>query len=88
MRVWLLSNGSDVEVEALIEEIADAIGSRRPYGDDVRLISNIAERASEWEYTGRWRLSLGPAPSVEEVGRAMAVDDAREEWMRAYYWLP
>ena len=88
MRVWLLSNGSDVEVEALIEEIAEAIRSRRPYGDDVRLISTIVERASGSEYTGRWRLSLGQAPSVEEVGRAMAVDDAREEWMRAYYWLP
>ena len=88
MRLWLLNNGADIRVGELIDEITHAIGRRLPNGDDVNLISKIIEGASESEYVEGWRLAMGSAPSVEEVGRALAADDEPEEWMRAYFWLP
>ena len=88
MRVWLLGNGVDVQLAVLIDEVASVIAQRKPTGDDLALIRRITQEADASQYVGRWRTALGPAPKVDEVGRAVAADERREEWMRAYFWSP
>ena len=88
MRLWLLGNTPEVSVGVLIEEIAEAIGHRQPNGDDLPLIDRVVETADPTQYEHRWREALGPAPDVADVGRALAADKPREEWMRAFYWFP
>ena len=88
MRLWLLANTPEVDVGVLIEEIAGAIGRRPPNGDDLPLIDRVVETADPTQYEHRWREALGPAPDVADLGRALAADKPREEWMRAFYWFP
>jgi hypothetical protein len=88
MRLWLLGNTPEVGVGVLIEEIAEAIGQRQPNGDDLPLIDRVVQTADPTQYEDRWREALGSAPDVEHVGRALAADEPREEWIRAFQWLP
>ena len=88
MRLWLLGNTPEVGVGVLIEEIAEAIGQRQPNGDDLPLIDRVVQTADPTQYEHRWREALGSAPDVEHVGRALAADEPREEWIRAFQWLP
>ena len=88
MRLWLLGNTPEVGVGVLIEEIAEAIGHRQPNGDDLPLIDRVVQTADPTQYEHRWREALGPAPDVADLGRALAADKPREEWMRAFYWFP
>ena len=88
MRLWLLGSTDEIDVGLLIEEIAGAIGQRRPNGDDLALIDRVVQTADPTHYEEHWRRALGPAPAVENVGRALAADEPHEEWMRVFYWLP
>ena len=88
MRLWLLGNASEVDVGVVIDEIANAIGKRRPNGDDLALIDRVVQTADPTQYEDHWREALGLAPDLTDVGRALAADKPREEWMRAFYWVP
>ena len=88
MRVWLLSNGADVQLPVLVDEVTTAIAQRNPTGDDLKVIHRVTQEADDSQYIPRWRAALGPAPRVEDVGRALAANEPREEWMRAYFWSP
>ena len=88
MRLWLLGNSTAIGVGVLVKEVADAIRRRRPNGDDVALIDRVVQETDTTQYIDRWREALGPAPDVEDVGRALSADEPREEWLRAYYWFP
>ena len=88
MRLWLLGSTSEVGVGVLIEEISSAIAKRRPNGDDLALIDRVIQTADPRRYEGCWRDALGPAPDVEDVGRALAANEPNEEWIRAFYWIP
>ena len=85
---WLLGTGADIGVGVLIGEIADAISQRRPHGDDLAMIDRVREECDPAAYGGRWEGALGPAPAVEEVGRTIGAGEPREQWWRAYYWVP
>ena len=88
MRLWLLGNTPEVGVGVVIDEIATGIGHRWPNGDDLALIDRVVQTADPTQYEGRWREVLGPAPDVEDVGRALAADEPRKEWIRALNWSP
>ena len=88
VRCWLLGTGEDVEVELLIAELGDAISRRRPHGDDLWMIDRVSKETDPANYVDRWVAALGPAPKVEDVGRAIGGGEPREEWWRAYYWVP
>ena len=88
MRVWLLSNAADVNLAVLVDEVARAIAHRNPTADDQKLIRRVAREADDSQYIRSWRAALGTAPKVEDVGRALAADERREEWIRAYFWSP
>ena len=88
MRVWVLANVREVTVDSMIGEIAETIARRRPNGDDLALIDRVVQTADATQYEDRWREALDLAPDVEDVGRALAADEPREEWIRASYWTP
>ena len=87
MRLWVLGRFPEVGVDAIVEEITDAIGQRRPNGDDLALIDRVLQTADVAQCGDTWREAIGPAPEVEEVGRALAANELREEWVRAFCWL-
>ena len=88
MRLWFIGSTPEVCVGVAIDEIAEAIGRRRPNGDDLALIDRMVQTADSTQYENRWREALGPAPDVEDVGRALSANKPHEEWMRAFYWFP
>ena len=88
MRLWFIGSTPEVGIGVAIDEIAEAIGQRRPNGDDLALIDRVVQAADPTQYDERWRQALGPAPEVEDVGRALAADEPHEKWMRAFYWFP
>jgi hypothetical protein len=69
LRAWALSEATDIPPEALITEVANAIGDRDPTGDDVRLIQRVVEQVSSDAYVDSWRGAIGVPPTTEEVGR-------------------
>ena len=88
MRLWFIGSTPEVCVGVAIDEIAEAIGRRRPNGDDLALIDRVVQTADSTQYENRWREALGPAPDVENVGRVLSANKPHEEWMRAFYWFP
>ncbi|MDE0446946.1 MAG: hypothetical protein OXH96_09765 [Spirochaetaceae bacterium] len=88
MRLWFLGNTPEVSVGTLIDEISGALEQRRPNGDDLAVIDRVVQMADPALYETRWREAIGPAPAIEKVGRALAADEPREEWIRAFYWFP
>lgn len=87
MRLWVLGSFPEVGVDAIVEEITGGIRQRRPNGDDLPLIDRAVQAADGAQYGDSWREAIGPAPGVEDVGRALAANEPREEWIRAFCWL-
>ncbi len=83
-RAWLLSQG-EAPLAMLIDEIADAIATRHPCGDDVLLVDRVTATGSD-EYVEKWRAAMGAPPSPEEVGRALADRSVEESWFRRRWW--
>jgi len=67
LRAWALSEATDVPPEALVTEVAHAIGHRDPTGDDVRLIQRVVEELASDSYLASWRGAMGLPPTTEEV---------------------
>lgn len=85
LRAWLLGRYPDVAVELLVEEVAVAIATREPTGDDVPLIDRVVAAAPEG-FADRWKNAIGPPPTVEAVGAGLARHDLNESWYRARWW--
>ncbi len=86
LRAWVLANAPDVAPSLIADEIEHAISSRSPTGDDVALADRAATDCDHSTSVPRWSEALGAAPDVEQVGRALAEDDVREDWLRALRW--
>jgi hypothetical protein len=88
LRAWALSEATDVLPEALVTEVAHAIGDRDPTGDDVGLIQRVVEKVSSDAYVDSWRGAIGVPPTTEEVGRALASEEVPPAWRRVGRWYP
>jgi hypothetical protein len=88
LRAWALSEATDIPPEALITEVANAIGDRDPTGDDVRLIQRVVEQVSSDAYVDSWRGAIGVPPTTEEVGRALSSEEVPPTWRQAVRWYP
>ena len=86
MRAWLLSTSDDISDKKLISEVADAIESRFPTGDDLLLIERVERDVREAETLSLWKAALGPAPSVREIDSAMEANEVPKRWRRAHRW--
>jgi hypothetical protein len=88
LRAWALSEATDIPPEALVTEVAHAIGDRDPTGDDVRLIQCVVEKVSSDAYVDSWRGAIGVPPTTVEVGRALSSEEVPPGWRRAVRWYP
>ena len=87
VRSWVLAESLDGRCDLPVAEVQNAIQSRFPTGDDMRLIDRIAEECEPSSYTDLWREALGTAPKVGEVGRALAAREVPEEWRLKHAWV-
>ncbi len=83
---WILASGGGAEPRLLIGEVTEAISSRRPTGDDLRLVAAAIQSSQPEEYAGAWAAALGAPPTVAESGAALAAGEVPEGWLRAFYW--
>jgi hypothetical protein len=86
VRAWLLGDTPSVEPGYLISEVARAIASRRPTGDDLRLIDRVVAECGPGDYSAQWAEALGVPPSASALGSALAARDVPREWLRAFEW--
>jgi len=86
VRAWLLGQAPSVEPRALIVEVANAIASRDPTGDDLRLIDRVVAECDPGEYSADWAGAMGVPPSTAALGSALAARDVPEAWLRAFEW--
>jgi hypothetical protein len=63
------------------------MAERDPTGDDLALIDRVVEGCTAEEYQPRWTEALGPAPTIDEAGRALGEHEPDQRWVRAYQWL-
>lgn len=87
IRSWILSKAEDVSSETLIDEISEAIGKRYPTGDDLPLLDRVINELEPEDYISCWRDSLGPAPSIYEVGQSLASNSIPTSWWYTLRWL-
>lgn len=87
VRAWALSTAPAVDLGVLLEEVASAIASRLPTGDDVMLIDRTVAVAGADIYEESWERALGNAPLAEEVATALSTSEVLPEWRRARQWL-
>ena len=85
VRAWLLGDTSPAEPRYLISEVAHAIASRDPTGDDLRLIDRVVAECDPGEYATEWAEAMG-VPSASVLGSALAARDVPGEWLRAFEW--
>jgi hypothetical protein len=86
-RAWILGTDPDVPMIDLVAELASTIAERKPTGDDLELIDRVIEGCDEEQYRQPWSDALGPAPTIAEVGRALAEHESEPGWTRAHLWL-
>ena len=89
LRAWILANATDVNPDMLVAEISEAISARDATGDDVALIERSLELGNREVCRTSWLKSLGDAPDVNEVQRAVDSGESLPEyWWRAHSWIP
>jgi hypothetical protein len=86
LRAWILATWGGTAPRLLIDEVTQAISSRHPTGDDLRLVDTAVQACEQEEYVGVWAAALGTPPSVAEAGAALAAREVPEGWMRAFHW--
>lgn len=95
LRLWALAEASEVNPEAIVEEIELAIPTRAPTYDDLALIDRAVSPFSGGEgdfsgYTSRWQTALGSPPSPSEATQAVVSDSTwrGRDWLYPYLWVP
>ena len=86
VRAWLLGVAPDVSRELLATELTEAVATREPTGDDLRLIDRLTELGPTDQYTDQWRAALGPVPDPVAVARGLADHNVEQGWHRARQW--
>ena len=86
VRSWILATWGGAEPGILIDEVTQAIGTRRPTGDDLRLVDMAVQSCQLGDYATEWAAALGSPPAVADAGTALANRQVPEPWMRAFYW--
>ena len=84
---WVLAESLGDDCVLSVAEVEKAIGARFPTGDDLRLIVRILEQCEPSLYINPWRDALGPAPTIEEVGRALSTYSIPRDWLRKRAWV-
>ena len=86
LRAWILATCGGTTPHLLVDEVTQAISSRSPSGDDLRLVDAAVQRCDSNEYARAWAAALGEPPTIAESGAALAAREVPETWMRAFQW--
>ncbi|MEZ5222216.1 MAG: hypothetical protein R2743_12035 [Ilumatobacteraceae bacterium] len=86
VRAWLLAIAPASDPTAMIEELALAIATRDPTGDDLSLIDRVVASTDPSLYVQSWIEALGVPPSVTDVAQALATHDVPLSVRRAFHW--
>lgn len=87
--VWLLQGSVEGRPQDIVSILAEAVASRDPTGDDVRLLDEFDESAPDEtavELAAAVSAALPTPPSPSELGSALAKGDVPSEWIRAWLW--
>ncbi len=80
LRAWVLATAPDVDLAAAATEIAEAIKSRRPTGDDLLLVDRVVEGLQADAYLPAWSEAIGDPMTAEEVAAALS-DHSLDPWV-------
>jgi hypothetical protein len=86
LRAWILGNWGTTTPHLMIDEVTQAISSRSPTGDDLRLVDAAIQSCNPDEYVEAWAAALGEPPTIAETGAALAARQVPEPWLRAFAW--
>jgi hypothetical protein len=86
VRAWVLGHGTGIDSATLIGGISHAVATRRPTGDDLRLIDRITSEADPSEYVEAWSRALPTPPTAAALGTALAAGEVPADWVRILDW--
>lgn len=86
LRTWIRANAPTADPEDLVVAVAEAIASRSPAGDDVRLVDRVVAECEIGAYVDAWAAALGTPPGPAELGNALATGDVPAAWLRPFRW--
>lgn len=87
VRALVLAGSPQIEVSALVDELATAIVEREPTGDDLPLVDRVIAHADPEDYGAAWAQALGPAPTVVDVAERLGAHELPPGWLRAVHWV-
>jgi hypothetical protein len=87
LRSWALSTWGDTEPALLLAEVAGAVSTRSPTGDDVTLVDAAVRKCDPEEYVESWKTALGVPPPVTEAGTALSAGAVPDDWEWAIDWI-
>ena len=67
MRLWFLGSTPKVSVGVVIDEIAEAIGQRRPNGDDLAVIDRVVQTADPTQYARTVGVKRSVRPRISRL---------------------
>ncbi len=86
VRALILSCSADHPVSALVEEIAHAIATRLPSGDDLSLLERVSVAVDSAHNLLLLGEALGEAPTVAAVAEGLNTNVIPREWRRSFSW--
>lgn len=87
VRALVLAGSQQLDLSAVVDEVAKAIVERHPTGDDLPLIDRAVTHGNPEEYATAWAQALGPAPSVVDVAQQLSAHELPPESIRTFQWV-
>ena len=88
LRAWLLAHAPDAAPRMMLDEIAQAItAGGSPTAEGIALVDRAVETAGEATVATKATIACGPAPTMAEVGAAVASGTPPYEWAHCAAWL-
>ncbi len=86
VRAWVLASAPASDPTEMIEEVARAIATRDPTGDDLALIDRVVASTDPSHFEQKWTEALGVPPGVTEVAQALAKHELPLSVRRSFHW--
>ena len=88
LKVWLLAGSAVERSELALAALGEAIRTRDPTGDDVRLLDELdrSEDSGAQKLMAELSAVLPPPPPARDLGSALGSNDVPAEWIRWWRW--
>jgi hypothetical protein len=85
-RALVLACNPEHPVEVLVDEIASAISTRDPTGDDLPLLERVLVEVDSELHLLSLAQALGQAPSVAAVAQGLSSNELPQQLIRSFLW--